>query len=76
MVVVRERMEMICTVLKRYNGGLAITLSGGKSSKRLHVTQGLYRNSVHSKCQSVVNCDIKLVVNIFRTYVLLVQKLY
>jgi len=50
MVVVRERIEKLCTVLKRLHAGLAITLSGGKSSKRLHVTQGLYRNAANSKC--------------------------
>lgn len=65
MIAVLERMEILRTVLKRYHAGLAITLSGGKCSKRLHVAEGLYRNAVNLKCQLVINCDIKLVCKHF-----------
>lgn len=59
MVVVHVRMEISCTMLKRYHAALAITLSGEKSSKTLHITSVVYRSAV-SKLQSVINSDVKL----------------
>lgn len=59
MVVVHVRMKISSAMLKRYHAALAITLSGEKSSKTLHITSVVYRSAV-SKLQSVINSDVKL----------------